>query len=159
MAKILIVDDDPAIQSLIKHLLLTKGHESLAADSGAKALELIGQNMFDVIITDLRMRHMNGMELLRKVRVLVPSIPVILVTAYASIDTTIKAVDLGVFDYLAKPFKVDDLMGAVERALAAGEDKTSAADTYSGNNPTIKEYLALRAERRKRKKVGQGSKP
>lgn len=145
MSKILIVDDDPAVKTLIERLMALKGHEWVAAESGKAALDIIDFEIFDLIITDLRMQNMDGMELLRKVRRLTPNIPVIMVTAYSSTDTTLAAVQLGVFDYLAKPFKVDDLNAAVEQALAAGKGKTRAADQYTGNNPTIKAYLARQA--------------
>lgn len=150
-AKILIVDDDPAIRLLIKHLLMTKRLGGIEAESGAQALALLEESAFDLVITDLRMPKMNGLELLRKVRQVAPTTPVIIVTAYASTDTTIKSIHLGVFDYLAKPFKVDDLIGAVEQALTCEKGKISATDGYAGNNPLIKEYLALKAARRRKK--------
>jgi DNA-binding NtrC family response regulator len=134
MASILIVDDDPRISVLLKQLFKTKGYEAVSADSGRYALDLLKQNDFDLIITDLRMQHMNGMELLREVKALKPFIPVILVTAYASNETTIESVALGVFDYLSKPFKVDELLAAVERALATGKDKVRAAQRLTGGD-------------------------
>jgi len=136
MAKILIVDDDPQVQILIKSLVEMKGHESVPAETGAKALELIRQNAFDLIITDLRMPQMNGLELLREVKSLQPSLPVIMVTAYASSETTAESARLGVFEYLEKPFKIDTLLAAIERALSAGKDASRAADMCSGKNPT-----------------------
>ena len=141
MAKILIIDDDPRIPILLRHLLRLKGYESVSSESGKQALALIKQDTFDLIITDLRMQNINGMELLREVQTLEPFIPVIMVTAYASDETAIESVNLGVFDYLPKPYKGDELIDAVKRALAADKDKKRAKDGYSGNNPAIKAYL------------------
>jgi DNA-binding NtrC family response regulator len=141
MANILIVDDDPRIPVLLKELLKSEGYESVLATNGMHALELIKQEAFDLIITDLRMPHMNGMELLREVKTLWPSIPVIMITAYASDKTAVESAKLGVFDYLAKPFKVEELIAAIDRALATGKDKTRAMDEYAGENAAIKAYL------------------
>jgi len=143
MSRILIVDDDPRIPIMLRHLLKIKGHEGISAESGLQALELIKQDAFDLIISDLRMPKMNGIEFLREVKTLNPSIPVILVTAYASKETTIDSVKLGAFDYLSKPFKVDELMTIIGRALTVDKDKTRAMDGYSGNNLAIKECLAV----------------
>lgn len=142
MSKILIVDDDPRIPFMLRHLLKIKGHEGVPAESGLKALDLIKQSVFDLVITDLRMPNMNGMEFLQKVKELNPSLPVILVTAFASKETTIESVKFGAFDYLSKPFKVDELMAIIGRALAADKGKTRAVDEYFGNNLVIKECLA-----------------
>ena len=141
MAKILIIDDDPRISVLLRHLLRLNGLESASAESGRQALVLLKQNAFDLIITDLRMQNMNGMELLREVQTLEPFIPVIMVTAYASDETAIESVNLGVFDYLPKPYKGDELIDAVKRALASDKNKKRAKDGYSGSNPAIIAYL------------------
>lgn len=145
MAKILIVDDDPSIQSILGKILKMKGHEGVAAESGMHALELIVQSPFDLVITDLRMPQMNGLEVLQKVKALKPGLPVIMVTAYASSETVGESIQLGVFDYLAKPFKVSELIETVERALAADNDHTRVTDGYTGNTPSIKAYLASAA--------------
>ena len=141
MARILIVDDDPRINLILQQLLRIKGHEGVAAESGACALDLIKQGAFDVAITDLRMPHMNGLEFLREAKALKPSMPVILVTAYASNETAAESIKLGVFDYVSKPFKFDDLLATIERALTADKDKSRAIDGYTGNNPAIKAYF------------------
>lgn len=141
MAKILIVDDDPRLQTLMQHLLASKGHDCSVAENGEDALKSAKEHAFDLVITDLRMRTMNGMELLKELKSLHPDVPVIMVTAYASDDTTFEAVKLGVFDYLEKPFRIADLVKVVNRALAAGIGKSRALDQYHGDNPVISEYL------------------
>ena len=122
MAKILIVDDEPGIQAMIKALLTMAGHESVTAEDGLKALELITNNTFDLIITDLRMPRMDGLSLIRKVAALGTSIPVILVTGYTSPETASEAIKLGVCGYLAKPFKIDELLSTVGSALGTGKN-------------------------------------
>ena len=142
MASLLIVDDDLRIPIMLTELLKTEGYRCVSVANGIHALEWLKQDVFDVIITDLRMPEMDGMELLRNVKTRKPSIPVIMITAYASDLTAIEAVKLGVFDYLAKPFKVKELIASIERALAADKDKTRATDGYSGNNAAIQTHLA-----------------
>ena len=144
MAKILIVDDDPEVLIMLQRLLETDGHEGVTAGSGLEALELIKLNAFDLVVADLRMPRMDGLELLREIKAIESALPVILVTAYASSETAIEAVRRGAFDYLFKPFKVKDFLTTVERALNADRSHTRAADMYSGDNPDIKEYLGSR---------------
>ncbi len=139
MARILIVDDDPSIAMRLRQFLKINGHDGVFSESVLHALDLVKQSVFDLVITDLRMPYMNGMEVLREVKKRKSSVPVIMVTAYASAKTAIEAVKLGVFDYIEKPFKVDELMICIERALMADSDKTRATDGYTGNNPAVKE--------------------
>jgi DNA-binding NtrC family response regulator len=129
MAKILIVDDEARILLLLQSLLKANGYETVTAKDGLEALELIKKNTFDLIITDLRMSPMDGMSLFREVKTLFSAMPVILLTAYASVETAIEAMKLGAFDYLTKPFKVDELMATVKRALEAGKSATAAVST------------------------------
>lgn len=142
MARILLVDDDPGVRGLLVCVLRAQGHETAEAENGVKALEFLEESDTDLIVSDLRMPGMSGLALLELVKKRVPHIPIILVTAYASPETTIDAVQLGAFDYLSKPFRTDVLVSVVERALAAGKDRTRATDGYSGDNPVIKEFLA-----------------
>ncbi len=125
MAKILIVDDEARILLLLQSLLKANGYETATAKDGREALEIAKKDTFDLVITDLRMAPMDGMTLFREIKTLYPSLPVILLTAYASVETAIEAMKSGAFDYLTKPFKVDEMLGTVTRALDTV--KTSAA--------------------------------
>jgi len=127
MAKILIVDDDPDILIVIRRLLETDGHEGVTAENGMRALELVKLDTFDLIISDLRMPSMDGIALLREIKALKPSLPVILVTAYASIETASESVKLGASAYLFKPFKVKELLDAVKHALDGGKAPSRTA--------------------------------
>lgn len=126
MAKILIVDDDPDILTVIQRLLETDGHKGVTAESGLKALELIMRDTFDLVISDLRMPSMDGIALLREIKTRKPHLPVILVTAYASNETANESLKLGAAAYLFKPFKVKDLLDAVEQAIPSGNDQEQA---------------------------------
>jgi DNA-binding NtrC family response regulator len=117
MSKILIVDDEARILLLLQSLLKANGHEAVTAKDGQSALDLVKKDeTFDLAITDLRMAPMDGMTVLREIKELRPAMPVILLTAYASVETAIEAMKCGAFDYLTKPFKVDELLATVSRA-------------------------------------------
>ena len=149
MSRILIVDDEPRILLLMKGLLKTNGYEVETAKDGAAALEIVKAGGVDIVVTDLRMQPMDGMALFREVHAASPDVPVILLTAYASVETAIDAMKSGIFDYLTKPFKVEDMLACLKRA----EEKirrSAAVATDSGplryrfenfiaNSPAMKE--------------------
>ena len=117
MAKILIVDDEARILLLLQSLLKANGYETVTAKDGLEALEQIKKNTFDLIITDLRMSPMDGMSLFREVKTLFSAMPVILLTAYASVETAIEAMKLGAYDYLLKPFKPVQLLAKIQEKI------------------------------------------
>jgi len=117
MARILLVDDEPSILSVLTTLLKAEGYEVVSAVGGEKASDLLGSEEFDLMISDIRMTPMDGMELLKLARRDCPTMSVIMVTAYGSVETAIDALKLGAFDYVTKPFKVDELLITVLRAL------------------------------------------
>jgi DNA-binding NtrC family response regulator len=117
MARILIADDDPAILSLLNKILLSKGYDVQLAEDGSVAEKLLQSEQFDLLISDIKMEPVDGMQLLRNTRKLRPSIGVIMLTAYASVSTAVEAMKEGAFDYIPKPFKIDELLETVKRAL------------------------------------------
>lgn len=121
--KILLVDDEPRILTLLHSLLRTEGLEAVSAKDGQSAIDLLKAQKFDLLITDIRMAPMDGMELFKAARAECPDIPVILLTAYGSVETAIEAMKHGAFDYLTKPFKVDELILRVRSALDRSEIK------------------------------------
>ena len=116
MSKILIVDDEPRILLLMQSLLKANGYAVVTAKDGESALELVRGGDIDIAVTDLRMQPMDGMTLFKEIHQIAPSMPVILLTAYASVETAIEAMKLGIFDYITKPFKVDDMVACLKRA-------------------------------------------
>ncbi len=114
---ILIVDDDAEMRSLISDLLNDRGHRVTTTYNGHEALTLLGEQDFDVVLTDLRMQEMSGIELLREVK-LISAVPnVVLMTAFGTVETAIEAMKQGAYDYLTKPVKSGDLFRVVERAV------------------------------------------
>lgn len=116
MSKILIVDDEPRILLLLQSLLKANGYVVETARDGNAALDIVRKGGVDIAVTDLRMAPMDGMTLFHEIKAMAPEIPVILLTAYASVETAIEAMKNGIFDYLTKPFKVDDLIACLKRA-------------------------------------------
>ncbi len=118
MANILLVDDEPSILSVLSVLLKAEGYDVVLANGGEKAVELIKSTAFDLMISDIRMRPIDGMELLKLAKEQQPSMSVLMITGYGSVETAVEALKLGAFDYVTKPFKVDELLITVQRALA-----------------------------------------
>jgi len=127
MKKILVVDDEPRILSLLNGLLKTNGYEVTIAKDGLTAMEKLGQETFDVILTDIRMPEMDGMELYRSLRKQGIESPVVFLTAYGTVESAIEAMQGGAFDYISKPFKVDELLATLERACKHAADAAAKA--------------------------------
>ena len=116
MARILVVDDKELMRDSVGTMLSRRGHTVVAAGNGEAALERIAKRPVDVVVTDLQMPGMDGLELMKAVRERDDSIPVILMTAFATVETAVGAMKSGAWDYITKPFGGDDLLATVERA-------------------------------------------
>jgi DNA-binding NtrC family response regulator len=114
--RILVVDDDPGQRSLLQSYLAGNGFEIVLADSGESALEKLSSGKFDMLISDVRMPGLSGLETLRLVRAQFASLPVLLVTAYADIREAVVAMRDGALNYLAKPIDLDELLASVRQA-------------------------------------------
>jgi len=115
--KILVVDDEAVIQDLLAKMLKKQGYEVSIADDGVQALGKIKQTDFDLVIMDLKMPRMGGMELLREIKKLKKDCIIIAVTGYATIDTVKEAIQQGCFDYITKPFNVEAVEHIIRRAF------------------------------------------
>ncbi|MDI7259894.1 MAG: sigma-54 dependent transcriptional regulator [Thermodesulfobacteriota bacterium] len=116
-AHLLIVDDDPVALDLLREVLSKEGYEVTAALSGEEAIARGMDSLFDVIITDVRMGEKDGVEVLRSFKKTSPETTVIMITAFGSIETAIEAIRDGAFDYISKPFKLEEIKFTVQRAL------------------------------------------
>jgi two-component system response regulator PilR (NtrC family) len=117
MARILVVDDDKGIQDVLEIMLTRAGYQVATADDGAAALDVIRKKKFDLVITDLKMPRLDGIDLLKGIKETVPGTAVILLTAFASGETALAAMREGAHDYVEKNFNVDDLLAIVQDAL------------------------------------------
>src|SRR5215467_3167258 len=114
--RILIVDDDPGQRSLLDSFLRSQGFETITADSGQRALAVLDAQTVNMMISDVRMPGMTGLETLRKAREKHKVLPVLLVTAYADIRDAVGAMRDGALNYLAKPIDLDELLQTVRQA-------------------------------------------
>jgi DNA-binding NtrC family response regulator len=119
--RVLIVDDEPEMVESTGRLLALAGHRCTASTASPEALALVESERPDVLLTDLKMPDMDGLELLRRAHRIDPDLPVIVITAFASIESAVGAVKEGAFDYLPKPFSAEQLRVAVDRALRQRE--------------------------------------
>ncbi len=117
MPRVLLVDDEPSVRVALRELVQGRGWEPLVARSGAEALELVDRA--DAVVTDFSMPEMDGMDLLRAVRERDESLPVILLTAHGSERLAVRAIKAGAYEYVTKPFDVDEMLVALERAVEA----------------------------------------
>jgi DNA-binding NtrC family response regulator len=147
MAKLLIVDDEKTIRTHLTTFFGGCGHDVRAAESGQRALTLLSEEPgFDLVLTDHRMAEMNGYELLQCVKAKDPDIPVILMTAYGTVENAVAAMKAGAYDYLSnlsKPFSLDQVQHDVERPAGDAGDECvreiyprqnfrSSANSYPG---------------------------
>ncbi|HEV2348600.1 MAG TPA: sigma-54 dependent transcriptional regulator [Terriglobia bacterium] len=117
-SNILVVDDDRVTRDLLQEVLSEEGYQVMTSGSGEEALEIGKQECFDVIISDMKLgSELNGLDVLRAYKSVQPESEVILITAFGSMETAIEAVKAGAFDYLSKPFKIEEVVLHVQRAL------------------------------------------
>jgi two-component system response regulator PilR (NtrC family) len=117
MANLLVVDDEQGMRQLLSLVFGRAGHAVRAAENGRRALALLREQSADLIVSDVRMPDMGGIELLREARELLPDVAVVMMTAFATVETAREAFKLGADDFIQKPFDVDELKLIVEKAL------------------------------------------
>jgi two-component system response regulator PilR (NtrC family) len=140
MGTVLVVDDEKAMREFLTVLLEKQGHAVLSASDGEEALRLLADHPVDLVISDLRMPRMDGIGLLAGIRERNPDLPLIMVTAYASSESTIQAMRLGADDYITKPFRVSEIRLVVEKALArvARAERDCASEPATAEEPELK---------------------
>jgi len=137
---ILVVDDDLAHRTMLRTLLSSWGYEVVEAEDGSGAIEAVHRRPFDLVLMDIRMIRVSGIEALEEIKAFNPAIPVILMTAYASVETAVEALKKGAYDYLTKPLDFDELKLAIGRAMEHSHLKEE--------NRLLRESLGLKFDRR-----------
>lgn len=118
---ILVIDDDDSLRQVVEYNLGEEGYAVLTAADGTRGLQLFQANNVDLVLTDVRMPEMDGLELLTRLKAMQPDLPVIVLTAFGTINAAVEAIKLGAFDYLTKPFPRDQLKSAVRKALEVAD--------------------------------------
>src|ERR1700716_618366 len=116
-SKVLVVDDEQSVATTIKAILEIDGNEVTAVTSGKEALTQLREHEFDIVLTDLRLDDLDGIEILRETQKLWPDTVAIMLTGYASLESAVTALRSGAYDYLIKPSDVDELRATIGRAL------------------------------------------
>src|SRR5712675_2689982 len=117
MTRLLIVDDERNIRRSLVTFFESLGHTVRAAESGTQAVALLAETQFDLVLTDYKMAEMSGLELLREIKRRAPECLVILMTAYATVENAVEAMKSGAYDYVTKPFSLEQIRHTVDRAL------------------------------------------
>jgi DNA-binding NtrC family response regulator len=154
-ATILIVEDDAAMRDMLREALDDDGYAVEAVAGGRAGVERVKQGGIDLVVSDVKMPDLDGLDMLREIKAVMPSPHVITITAFGSIDTAIRAVKLGAFDYITKPFEIDQLILSVEKALAeralrsevvrlrAEVQRSYRFDDIIGKSPAMQEVFGL----------------
>ena len=116
-ANILVVDDERSIRDSLELVLKEEGYEVQTATDGKQAMELLQNSDFDIMITDLKMPEVDGIQLTKHCLQIYPQTSVIIITAYGSLETAIEALRLGAYDYILKPFEFDDVLIKVQNLI------------------------------------------
>jgi two-component system response regulator FlrC len=145
--RVLVVDDDPGMRDGMAMSLKRSGFFAEQARGGEEALRMIRPGAYDAVITDLRMPGMDGLQLTARLKAVDPALPVLLITAFGSLETAREAMRLGAFDYLSKPFSPEELTSALNKALKAEghlkAEEASEAPVILTQDPALGETLAL----------------
>jgi two-component system, NtrC family, response regulator HydG len=143
MATILVIDDNETVREGLAHTIRKLGHEVVAAAGGAAGVAAFRARRADFVITDLKMEGMGGVEVLRAIQALDGDVPIMLITAFGTVETAVEAMKLGAFDFLTKPFAPEVVRLKVERALELGAARRARHKLEAHN-----EYLRGEAEHR-----------
>ncbi|PJA76732.1 Fis family transcriptional regulator [bacterium CG_4_9_14_3_um_filter_65_15] len=138
--RLLIVDDELHVRESLSHWFTEDGYDVETANGGHEALAALGRKSFDVIISDIKMPGMDGLELQRRVHEKDPNVAIVLVTAYASVDTAVQALKEGAYDYLVKPFDPEELSKVVAKACEKAsltKENTALKEKLAQSGPTI----------------------
>jgi len=130
---ILIVDDDPSIREFLEIFFLNEGYDIICTSNGLEALEILKTKEVALVLTDLKMPKMDGIELLKAIKKSYPHLPVIMITAFASLESAVEAMNEGAWDYVSKPFQLEEVRQVVEKALTSAkrEQTPSPKETKS----------------------------
>lgn len=116
-ARILIADDEAIARENLEHVLRREGYETVSVDGGEPAIAELEKGEFDLVMTDLRMQNVDGLQVLERTKELYPATEVIMITGYATVATAVEAMQKGAYHYLPKPYKIEEARVLVRKAL------------------------------------------
>jgi two-component system response regulator PilR (NtrC family) len=154
MSAVLVVDDDRSMREFLEILLTKEQYQVSLAASGEEAFQILDENTFDLVITDIRMKDLNGIDVLRKAKKVSPETMVVMISAFATAETAVEAMKEGAYDYVPKPFKVGDIKKIIQdsltskKAVPVEESKDHEKDRYHfghliGESPQMRKVYDL----------------
>ncbi|MDA8139602.1 MAG: response regulator, partial [Desulfobacteraceae bacterium] len=155
MNTILVIDDDDQLRKSFEKLLSQEGYTVRSAASGEAGIQAVQESCPDLVILDVRLPGMNGLAVFERLHEKEPKLPVIIMTAFGTTDTAIKATKMGAFDYILKPFDIPDMLNTINKALSAGRfmrtpvqlnslPDSAGRDAMIGKSPAMQEvYKAI----------------
>ncbi len=146
MDTILIIDDDDHLRKSFERLLTEEGYSAKTASSGEAGLKMIQAKVPDLVILDVRLPGMNGLQTFKAIHEIEPKLPVIIMTAYGTTETAIEATKMGAFDYILKPFDIPDMLSQIKQALEAGRFMRSPVGMNTDPELSSKEALIGRSK-------------
>ncbi|MBI5903762.1 MAG: sigma-54-dependent Fis family transcriptional regulator, partial [Deltaproteobacteria bacterium] len=145
---ILVVDDESSMRIAVREALTRRGYAVDIAENGKEALEKIGSASYGMVISDMKMPCMGGMELLKEIKKTVPHVPVLLITAFGTIEKAVEAVKEGAMDFIIKPFSLETLEATVDKAISRREELASfetKGKTILTKDPSMAKVLSMAA--------------
>ena len=152
MARILVVDDENSMREFLEIMLNKEGYQVATAAGGGEAIDILEKKPFDLVITDIRMKEIDGLEVLKRCKELHPNTVVIMISAYASTSTAVEAMKWGAYDYLPKPFKVREIKGVIRDALVAAQAQEAHEKAVAGKTSAT-EYHGIVGESQEIRKI------
>ena len=137
--RILIIEDEKSLREVLRILLEEEGYEITTASNGLEGMDYIQNDIFDLVVTDIKMPKADGFEVLKKVKGISPSTIVIMITAFGTTESTIEAMKLGAYDYIHKPFKIDEIRHVIQKAF----EKKNLSEELSLLREKIKSSFGL----------------
>ena len=137
--RILIIEDEKSLKEVLTILLEEEGYEITAASNGLEGMDYLQNDIFDLVVTDIKMPKADGFEVLKKVKEISPSTIVIMITAFGTTESTIEAMKLGAYDYIHKPFKIDEIRHVIQKAF----EKKNLSEELSLLREKIKSSFGL----------------
>jgi two-component system, NtrC family, nitrogen regulation response regulator NtrX len=138
MPRILIIDDERSIRNTLKEILTYEGYEVVEAADGLEGIRIAGKEKFDIILSDIKMPKMDGIEVLEKLQELVPETPVVMISGHGNVETAVEAIKKGAFDYISKPLDLNRMLvtirNAMDRSSLVKETKTLKKKIYKTND-------------------------
>jgi DNA-binding NtrC family response regulator len=124
MKKILVIDDEAIVRSSCERTLGPEGYDIQSVSSGKEGIELLEKESFSLVLLDLKMPDMDGVEVLNKIKATWPETKVVMITGYSTVDTAVQALRLGAFNFVEKPFTPDMLISAVKEVFGESDDNS-----------------------------------